>query len=460
MEALFNEVSSCIEEYPLLKQFGIYGAIATAFALYGISLVIYRLYFHPLAGFPGPSIAAATGWYEFYYDVVKSGQYIYKIEEMHKKYGPIIRINPYEIVINDPDFYNDVYVAGNTRQTNIWPRYRTGMGYDGSHTMTEGHELHRRRRKPLEPFFSRLGIDKMEPMIIDESKLLNDRLTGLKGSGNVVRLDHVFTAFAGDMIGRICSESPPDMMNNPEFAKDCQEKVQRNSRSSIFRYIINSDMPESERETERLSKEAMILFGGGTTTTARTLSIMCYYIIANPHMRARLGEELKGPMANYPHQLPTWQELERLPYLQGMVKEGLRLSYGAMRRLPRISPDVPLVYKQWSIPAGVPVGMAAYSLHTDPETYPEPLKFIPERWLGNYDPKMNRNWVPFTRGSRNCLGINLAYAEMYWALAVMFRPNAPRFELFQTDESDIALSVDFSMPLPKLDSRGLRITIH
>jgi cytochrome P450 len=86
--------------------------------------------------------------------------------------------------------------------------------------MTENHELHRRRRKPLEPFFSRMGIDKMEPMIIEEAKLRNDRLMELKGSGNVVRLDHVSTAFAGDVIGRICSESPPDMMNHPGFGKE------------------------------------------------------------------------------------------------------------------------------------------------------------------------------------------------------------------------------------------------
>lgn len=75
-----------------------------------------------------------------------------------------------------------------------------------------------------------------------------------------------------------------------------------------------------------------------------------------------------------------------------------------MRRLPRCSPDVALQYKQWTIPKGTPVGMGAYSLHTDPQVYPEPFNFIPERWLGNYDPKMNRNWVPFARGSRNCLG--------------------------------------------------------
>lgn len=86
--------------------------------------------------------------------------------------------------------------------------------------MTENHELHRRRRKPLEPFFSRLGIDRMEPMIIEEAKLLNDRLEELRGTKRVIRLDHVFSAFAGDVIGRICCETPPNLMSEPEFGKD------------------------------------------------------------------------------------------------------------------------------------------------------------------------------------------------------------------------------------------------
>jgi hypothetical protein len=89
MEALYNNVVSFANEYPLLKEYGIYGAIAVGFALYGASLAIYRLYFHPLAGFPGPKIAAATRWYEFYYDVIKRGKYVYKIEEMHRKYGKV-----------------------------------------------------------------------------------------------------------------------------------------------------------------------------------------------------------------------------------------------------------------------------------------------------------------------------------------------------------------------------------
>lgn len=137
--------------------------LVAALCAYLASTWIYNLFFHPLAGFPGPKRAAVSRLYEFYYDVIKRGQYVYKIEEMHRKYGafsnpwpglslnfvsralgqkthltfvlslgPIIRISPYEIVINDPDFYNELYVSANTRRTTIWPRYRTGIGFDGT----------------------------------------------------------------------------------------------------------------------------------------------------------------------------------------------------------------------------------------------------------------------------------------------------------------------------------------
>lgn len=60
---------------------------ALSFLFYLISLAIYRLFFHPLAQFPGPKLAAITRYYEAYYDVWKNGRYIFKIGEMHQKYG-------------------------------------------------------------------------------------------------------------------------------------------------------------------------------------------------------------------------------------------------------------------------------------------------------------------------------------------------------------------------------------
>jgi cytochrome P450 len=49
--------------------------------------------------------------------------------------------------------------------------------------------------------------------------------------------------------------------------------------------------------------------------------------------------------------------------------------------------------------------MSAYLMHSDPEVFPEPSQFIPERWMEDVTPEMNRNYVPFTKGSRNCLGM-------------------------------------------------------
>ena len=100
--------------------------------------------------------------------------------------------------------------------------------------------------------------------------------------------------------------------------------LQIDSRVSLFRYIVNSEMPESELSVERLTKEAQVLLGAGTASTARTLDFISYYILSNPHIRSRLGKELEDVMANYPKEVPSWAQLEKLPYLQAIINEGLR----------------------------------------------------------------------------------------------------------------------------------------
>ena len=56
-------------------------------APYVVVLYIYRMFFDRLSHIPGPKLAAASLWYEFYYDVVLKGQYTYKIRELHEQYG-------------------------------------------------------------------------------------------------------------------------------------------------------------------------------------------------------------------------------------------------------------------------------------------------------------------------------------------------------------------------------------
>ena len=67
-----------------------YGVIALT--LYNIILIVYRLYFSPIARLPGPKLAAATHWVELYYDIIRGGQFTYQIERWHEKYGMDFKI--------------------------------------------------------------------------------------------------------------------------------------------------------------------------------------------------------------------------------------------------------------------------------------------------------------------------------------------------------------------------------
>ena len=94
--------------------------IAILIACYTLYGAIYRLYLSPVASFPGPKLAALTFWYELYYDIIKGGSYTWKISELHEQYGPIIRINPSEIHIIDPEFYDELYVGHGKRKSDLW----------------------------------------------------------------------------------------------------------------------------------------------------------------------------------------------------------------------------------------------------------------------------------------------------------------------------------------------------
>lgn len=66
--------------------------VVTILVYYG-TLVLFRLFLHPLARFPGPRLAAISRWYEAYYDVVLGGQYTTKIAELHREYGRVSRVH-------------------------------------------------------------------------------------------------------------------------------------------------------------------------------------------------------------------------------------------------------------------------------------------------------------------------------------------------------------------------------
>lgn len=78
--------------------------------------------------------------------------------------------------------------------------------------------------------------------------------------------------------------------------------------------------------------------------------------------------------------------------------------------------------KEWLLPPGTEVSMTSYQITTNPEIFPDPHAFVPERWLGmENEMRLEKYMTVFGHGARVCLGMQLAYAEMYLMLSKMWR---------------------------------------
>ena len=120
---------------------------------------------------------------------------------------------------------------------------------------------------------------------------------------------------------------------------------------TIFHDILVSKLPAAEKKLDRICQEGQTFVAAGTETTAWCLSVITFYLLRDPAKLQHLTSELNTANAT------TSTELEQLPYLNAVVQEGLRLSYGVSHRLPRIAPDETLTFvdgdKIWQVPPGV-----------------------------------------------------------------------------------------------------------
>lgn len=103
--------------------------------------------------------------------------------------------------------------------------------------------------------------------------------------------------------------------------------------------------------------------------------------------------------------------LQALPCLEWVVKEAFRLSMAISCRLPRVIPKDGWTLDGCHSPSGTNVGISAFELHLNPKTFPQPHKFLPDRWL-EASAEMHRDWLPFGKGARGCIARNLALTEL------------------------------------------------
>ncbi len=220
--------------------------------------------------------------------------------------------------------------------------------------------------------------------------------------------------------------------------------------------LSNPDLPAREKNLERLTDEGAILLIAASETPAKVLSLIIFHLMSNPHTIRKLRTELHGATITSANLLGLSQ-LEQLPYMTAVIREGLRLHNGITARSQRVAPTETLHYKGWIIPAGTPLSSISYFTHYNADIFPEPTVFRPERWLVSETERLDRYLVAFGRGTRNCVGRNLGMAELYLVLAAV----AGRFEmeLFQTDRGDVDLWRDWYVPHGRVDSKGVRVFV-
>ena len=208
-----------------------------------------------------------------------------------------------------------------------------------------------------------------------------------------------------------------------------------------------------------MAQEAFSILTASSGIVARTMTAAMYHLHANPLTLRRLKEELKLAIS-YPYGKFDLLELERLPFLTAVLKESLRISALITTRAPLVAPTQALRYSNFLIPPNTPVSMTLFSLMLYAASFLSPNSFHPDRWLeSNRDYKRNMsNFVPSHRGHRSCIGINLAWAEMYLTLTKLLRRFD--FKLFNVvRERNIGHRRDRFLGEPGDDTKGVSFRV-
>lgn len=391
---------------------------------------------------------------------------------MHRKYGPIVRTRPDTLHVNDAAFIDTLYSQSPKQRRE---RYRTilqTLQLPGSILATQDHELHRRRRAALNKYFSHAQVRRLEPVINSTLADLLYRMDGWAKAAEPVHMNIAYRAATKDVIqgyafggGEKCLEMEDcnaaffDVMtpqrvvhlgthvywlakimaNLPaaimvallprvgvfiRFMESLIAQIEEVKKAkelpegqTIFHEIVRSNISNSEKETQRLADEAVVLLIAGSETTASTLAAITYVLLADRHLLARLRTELEQVMPS-PHELPVAAKLDGLPFLNALIQEALRLYPGATHRQDRVAPDEDLIYESrngqtFRIPAGTAVGMTAPLVNRNPDFYDRPDEFLPDRFIEN--PLLSKYSLTFSKGTRQCtylLGVSILHVSI------------------------------------------------
>ncbi|KAJ9638509.1 hypothetical protein H2204_004279 [Knufia peltigerae] len=437
--------------------------------LVNLCQAIYNLYFHPLARYPGPKLAAVSEiWFSRAWT---DGHLARKLQEAHQKYGDVVRIAPNDLDFVSVQAFQDIHGHVKKGQA-VFTKSEMYDSFDPvpAFPIMRDPKQHAEGRRKFAHAFSATSLSKQSGYIIkyvdsfmsqiskhgqaeegiEISNWLNwltfdiigdlafgDPFGAVEQASPSPEIDRIINIFYTGSLGEVLRRLPwakliaPFMPSVRNLFKDYNDHLEYalqkirsrlargNDRDDFFGHIL-SDKSNPPNELW-LRAEAEILLAAGTDTTATGLTGMTYYLLQQPQTLKRLQEEIRSHFADSKdiNESSTVQ----LPYLNAVIEEALRLTPPLPINLPRKSPGA-FVDGQF-IPKGVTVATHQYTTQRHPKYWTDPDDFHPERFLPASHPLYDRRFAhdnleaskPFLAGRHTCIGRNLAYLEMRIVLA-------------------------------------------
>lgn len=392
---------------------------------------------------------------------------LYGLHEISSKYGPFVRLDWGPLVFwlaTDPDAIKHV-LLDNAKA------YRKSRNYDGVRLalgqglVTSEGELWKKQRKLVAPAFTPGRIARYVPSFVKAAeeaadgwrastdrartdvhhdmmsltfRIVGHTLFGTELGGDADRIGPAFEEvlrFAEDYsmsLVRIPPSWPtPANLRFKKAVGELDRLVERIVKERRERLAKGHDAGEdvlaallAARDDDgrpmdevQLRDEVLTLVGAGHETTANALAFTLYLLSLHPDWERRVVEEIHAVSGD---RSPTIEELARMPILERVIEESMRLLppvWGFERQA--IEDDVVLGHR---IEKGHIIGVSAWTLHRTPDHWENPEGFDPDRFTAERKKARPRfAYVPFGAGPRICVGASFAMLEAKAILAVLLR---------------------------------------
>ncbi|KAI1109696.1 cytochrome P450 [Nemania sp. NC0429] len=434
-----------------------------------VSIAVYRIWFHRLRRFPGPRLASVTKLWHVW--KCRKGDNHLVLEDLAKRYGPIIRTGPEELTIVDPAIVHLIDGPKSMCTKAAW--YDISLPQLSIHTTRDLHD-HNTRRRYWERGFGTAALALYAQYTTQYADLMRtqmERLIRQKSSHShghpeaIINVTDWCAWFAFDVMGEFAFAKSFGMLQGGkwhdgirllnegmdtvgpaspvpwlaqlvlnfrprtsavrkwhsmlDWCKSCMDERLQNDvgRLDVAHWLVQAWRDKlSTAGKEWLEGDAVTMIVAGSGTVAGTLTFALYELARASSHQARLLTELKDI------DIYDRLQLQSCSHLDAIIQETLRLHPMVPTGGYRLTPRTGLFLNDVFIPANTTIVAPRYSLSRLDSCYARPEQFIPERWTTRQDLVLDkRGFAPFSMGKFSCVGKTLAMIEMRFVLAMLVK---------------------------------------